>query len=78
VDDLSYEIRRIAPSEGLFGAFWQTPSVSSKGVPVWESACFPSIDPFIEALRAYPAALSVKNLYIAHATFKDPDCSKTA
>jgi hypothetical protein len=76
VDELSYQIRRIAPSEGFFGAVWQTPSVSSKGVPVWESASFPSVDPFIEALRAYPAALSVKDLYFAHATFKAPDCSR--
>jgi hypothetical protein len=76
VDELAYQIRRIAPSEGFFGAVWQTPSVSSKGVPIWESACFSSIDPFIEALRVYPSALSVKNLYCAHATFKEPDLTK--
>jgi hypothetical protein len=73
VDELSHQIRRIAPFEGFFGAVWQTPSVSSKGIPIWESACFSSVDPFIEALRVYPSALNVKNLYFTHATFKEPD-----
>lgn len=76
MDELSYQIRRIAPSAGWYGAVWQTPSVSNKGVPVWESACFPDITAFIEALRRYPSALSVKNLYFTHATFKAPDCSR--
>ena len=76
VDELSYQIRRVAPSEGWYGAVWQTPSVSNKGVPVWESACFSDIAVFIEALRVYPSALSVKNLYFTPATFKAPDCSR--
>jgi hypothetical protein len=76
VDELSYQIRRVAPSAGWYGAAWQTPSVSNKSVPVWESACFSDIPAFIEALRRYPSALSVKNLYFTHATFKAPDCSR--
>jgi hypothetical protein len=76
MDELSYQIRRVAPPDGLFGAAWQTYSVSSRGVPVWESACFSTIDPFIEALRTYPSALVVKNLYYTHATFKAPDLSR--
>ena len=72
MDELSYQIRRVAPSEGI-GAVWQTPSSSNKGVPVWESACFSDIAAFIEALRGYPSALGVKNLYFTHATFKAPD-----
>ena len=76
VDELSYQIRRVAPSVGWYGAVWQTPSVSNKGVPVWESACFSDIAVFIEALHRYPSALSVKNLYFTPATFKVPDCSR--
>lgn len=76
MDELNYQIRRIAPSSGWYGAVWQTPSVSNKGVPVWESACFSDITAFIEALRRYPSALSVKNLYFTHATFKTPDHSR--
>jgi hypothetical protein len=76
MDELSYQVRRVAPSAGWYGAVWQTPSVSNKGVSVWESACFSDITAFIEALRRYPSALSVKNLYFTPATFKAPDCSK--
>jgi hypothetical protein len=76
VDELSYQIRRIAPSAGWYGAVWQTPSVSNKGAPVWESACFPSAALLIDALRIYPSALSVKNLYFTHATFKALNYSK--
>jgi hypothetical protein len=76
MDELDYQIRRIAPSEGLFGVAWQTHSVSRRGVPFWDSASFSDRGAFIEALRVYPSALSVKNLYFTHATFKEPDCSK--
>jgi hypothetical protein len=76
MDELSYQIRRVAPSVGWYGAVWQTPSVSNKGVPFWESACFSDITAFIEALRRYPSALSVKNLYFTPATFKASDCSR--
>jgi len=76
VDELDYQIRRSAPSEGWYGVAWQTYSVSRRGVPFWDSACFSDIVAFIEALRSYPTALSVKNLYFPHATFKAPDCSK--
>lgn len=76
MDELSYQIRRVAPSEGLYGVAWQTYSTSRKGLPVWESACFNSLDVFIEKLRAYPSALVVKNLYFTHATFKAPDLTR--
>ena len=76
MDELDYQIRRTAPSGGWRGIVWQTYSVSSSGVPVWESACFSSIDPLIEALRRYPSALNVKNLYFTPAAFRAPDFSK--
>ena len=44
MDELNYQIRRVAPSEGLYGVAWQTYSTSHKGVPVWESACFDSLE----------------------------------
>jgi hypothetical protein len=76
MDELSYQVRRVAPSEGLYGVAWQTYSTSRKGVPAWESACFDSLDTFIEKLRTYPSALVVKDLYFTHATFKAPDLSR--
>ena len=75
-DGLSYQILRVAPPGGWYGVAWQTYSVSSAGVPVWESACFSSIPALIAALRAYPSALSVKALYYTHASFKEPDFTR--
>jgi hypothetical protein len=76
VDELGYQIRRFDPHGGHYGAVWQTPSVSSKGLPIWENACFSSVDALIAALHVYPQALSVKNLYVTHATFKEADLTK--
>jgi hypothetical protein len=55
----------------LFGAVWQTHSAS-----IWNNACFTNVDAFIEAVRGYPLSLAVKNLYVTHATFKEPDLAK--
>jgi hypothetical protein len=76
VDELDYQIRRIAPSEGWYGAVWQTYLVSSKGAPFWESACYSSVDAIVAALRILPAALVVKNLYCTHSIFKAPDLTR--
>jgi hypothetical protein len=71
MDELNYQIRRIAPRDGLFGAVWQTHSAS-----IWNNACFTNVDAFIEAVRGYPLSSAVKNLYVTHATFKEPDLAK--
>ena len=39
---------------------------------IWENACFTAIDAFIEALRGYPLALVVKNLYFAARDLQGP------
>jgi hypothetical protein len=75
-DELRHQIERIAPPEGWYGAVWQTPSVSSKGAPVWESACYSSIIAIIAALRVFPSAWNVKNLYFTHGSFKAPDLTR--
>jgi hypothetical protein len=71
VDELGYQIRRIAPRGGLFGAVWQTTSET-----IWNNACFTGVDTYIEAVRGYPSSPAVKNLYISHATFNEPDLAK--
>ena len=71
MDELSYQIRRIAPRDGLYGAVWQTTSDT-----IWNNACFTTVDAYIEAVRGYPLSLAVKNLYIPHATFNEPDLAK--
>jgi hypothetical protein len=71
MDELSYQIRRIAPRDGLFGAVWQTRSAT-----IWNNACFTNVDAFIEAVRVYPSSPAVKSLYVTHATFKEPDLAK--
>jgi hypothetical protein len=74
--DLSHQIRRVIPPEGLRGAAWETYSCGKNGRPFWGSACFDADAPFIDALRRYPSALTVKSLYYTHATFKAPDLSR--
>jgi hypothetical protein len=71
VDELNYQIRRIAPSVGWYGAVWQTPSNT-----IWNDACYDDCSVYIEELRKLPASVGVKNLYIPHATFKEPDLTK--
>ncbi len=71
MDDLEYQIRRIATRGGLFGAVWQTPSDT-----IWNNACYDSCSVYIDALRKFPASVGVKNLYIPHATFNEPDLTK--
>jgi hypothetical protein len=71
VDELSYQIRRIAPSAEWHGAVWQTPSNT-----IWNDACYDDCSVYIEELRKLPASVGVKNLYIPHATFKEPDLTK--
>ena len=71
MDELSYQIRRIAPPDGLFGTVWQTTSDT-----IWNNACFTSVDAYIEAVLGYPLSPAVKNLYVPHATFKEPDLAK--
>jgi hypothetical protein len=71
VDELSYQIRRVAPSVGWYGAVWQTPSET-----IWNDACYDSRSVYIEEVRKLPASVGVKNLYIPHATFNEPDLTK--
>jgi hypothetical protein len=71
MDELSYQIERIDPHGGLCGAVWQTPSDT-----IWNDACFDSRPVYVEAVRKFPAAVVVKNLYIPHATFNEPDLTK--
>ena len=71
MDELTYQINRIAPRGGLFGAVWQTTSNT-----IWNNACFTTVDTYIEAVRGYPLSPAVKNLYIPHATFNEPDLTK--
>jgi len=71
MDQLSYQIRRIAPRDGLFGAVWQTTSDT-----IWNNAGFTNIDVYIEAVRGYPLSPAVKNLYVTHSTFKELDLTK--
>ena len=71
MDDLEYQIRRIAPRGGLFGAVWQTTSET-----IWNNACFTGVETYIEAVRGYPLSPAVKNLYISHATFNEPDLTR--
>ena len=71
VDELSYQIERIDPHGGLYGAVWQTPSST-----IWNNACYDSRPVYTEEVRKLPTSVGVKNLYIPHATFNEPDLAK--
>ena len=71
MDELNYQIRRVAPSAGWYGAVWQTPSDT-----IWNNACYDNRSVYIEELRKFPASVGVKNLYVPHGTFNEPDLTK--
>lgn len=54
----------------MYGAVW-TPSDT-----IWNDACYDIRSVYIEEVRKLPASVVVKNLYIPHSTFNEPDLTK--